>query len=884
MCHIGEQQEQQQEQQRQPIHVEPQQVQQVQQTQQVQQEQQEQQEQREQQNAQRQANAALVQQVTPMTVLQPTQVPPDVPVQEQEPAPLTYKERRERKQKAKKARKKCPVGTSLTYDMVEQLQDRKQQINNSANPHLPLMTQTGTDMKSIFAFCHGHRTKKNSQQPATPADQAWKEADEQFIRDYCTNDLETRRPHLDRIVNELLSMEFSPQVFSPANMRRNMASMKTLAERVIVFRNILRDPVNTLYFEEMDPLRKQMLNQSFPLWEAYSDTLTMVCNKNGVDFNYADYYNQDSLPIIQMGINNTDAMIANYQAQIPHFEQMRANVREEVHDTILENHEEELDAIADLPLAIRDHAATRFVDRRRETQQMWEHLKQDSQLALTQEEQEAPANAFLNRSTVLLQSGEEHQEENRQTMALMRDLSRNQDQVPSWELYNRVRDFTAPRVQQILDCDVDAWKQLSPAELIQHAEQLQTMAEDSSILFDLLATKHPTQLGNGGRPLTLHQELVGQQLHEFDYKCATVQALAERARAFAVLTMSWTEGNIDPECLTEEENAAMRSVWALPEQLMQDKLDTSERQMQQAAQRYHDIRTPGTPACQQWLDDFFHQHSLENYVVITDKFDAVIEEFLTSSDPVMQKARDRIRNNNYKSLAYTPTELKQRGYQKEDIGEKIFRSFGTFLAMEAPQTILSPAQFRQMLLDLGAGAGLSRTDNKPPSEEVQQAVQQNNRGLALYRHVLRAQFDMIARKYGNAMEQITLTEGLDHFCDFTRDFADQQVTIAMVNHYPGFFDFSREEDRLLQARINYYDAMGALVMYSYAFIQSGAVRTDADLHAIMRDCWTKEPACAEARAYLQAHDPTFPHDLIDWTQRVQNHPNVGRAAPNTGTP
>ena len=41
-----------------------------------------------------------------------------------------------------------------------------------------------------------------------------------------------------------------------------------------------------------------------------------------------------------------------------------------------------------------------------------------------------------------------------------------------------------------------------------------------------------------------------------------------------------------------------------------------------------------------------------------------------------------------------------------EIGEAIFRSFESFQRLEATQTLLTPEQYRQMLLDLGAGADM----------------------------------------------------------------------------------------------------------------------------------------------------------------------------------
>lgn len=874
MCHTGEQPEQLQErQQRQPIQMEPQQAQQTQQIQQTQQEQQAQanrlhdlpqQEQSatlEEAHAQQQrnANAALLQRALQIPIPWPHQQAPATPVQEHQPATSTYKRRYEEHKKRKKARAGSPVGTLLTYDIIEQLNDHKKQLDQSIQPFMPFITQVHGDLRGMYAFCHGYQVNRQGE-PATPEDRAWKNADERFILDYNTRNLETRRPHLERIVDELLNLDLSPQTLSAANMQRNMGKIQAMADRMLYIDNIMRDPVNAPFFQEMDPVRKQMLQQSFPVFQAFMTALMMNCQQYGVDFNHATYLGMDKLEVIQMGIDGVVPANALYQAELPAFQQNRTR-----HQVWTKNRAA-LAGIYALPEATWRDASTLAVDHRRDTQATWETLKQDPQLSLTEAEQES---ALLTKSVALLQAGDEHQEANRQTLALMRDLSRNQEAVPAQELYDRTRAFAAPRVQQILDCDIEAWKQLSSAELVQRAEQLQTMADNAVLLPDVLETKHPTQTGHLLRPLALHQELVGQRLHEFDYKCATIRALAEQSRAFALLARSRMDGEIPATCLTGEENA--RPAGVLVEQLLQDKLDASNTQIQQATQRYHDIRTPGTPACQEWMLDFISKHNPTQYFVVSDKFRDVTERLTQSADPEIVQLRQRLCNQHYSSLAYTPSQLQRLGgaYVNNDIREPIFRTFKSFVGMEATQTVLSSEQFEQMMRNLGAGAGLSRTDNEPPSEEARQAIQQNEQGIAVYREVVRAQLDMIARKYGDKLEQITPTEWIDHLADMGRDFVDQQVILSMTERYPGFLNMMDEDDRLLYARIEYFNTLGGMAASFHMQIQAGEIQNATDMQAILQNLVNSLPACANARSYLEVYDPTFHHQQIDWSQRVQ---------------
>ena len=251
----------------------------------------------------------------------------------------------------------------------------------------------------------------------------------------------------------------------------------------------------------------------------------------------------------------------------------------------------------------------------------------------------------------------------------------------------------------------------------------------------------------------------------------------------------------------------------------------------------------------------------------------------------------RLQKQHYYTLNRSQAELKEMGLPNE-IGEAIFRSFESFQRLEATQTLLTPEQYRQMLLDLGAGTdmhngeweeflqeevvdaqGKTKTVVKTvmfpgtPEEELRPALEQNARGLETYKMVVRAQMDMITRKYGNTLEKLPIQELITHYTDIARDFSDAQVAINMATKHPDFLDLSKPEDQLLRKRIEYYSLVGKLALDQLNFMYMGMVNTDEELAGAMSIA-LGDKACQQAKEFLQESDSAFQHQL-DWSQKVQ---------------
>ncbi len=797
-----------------------------------------------------QANEALVAEVRQeLPAVEAAGAAMGAPVQEQEPAPSTWKERRTERKKAEAARKASPAGTAATYDMVEQLKERRKMTNHFAKPYLEQAARKGIDKRYLLSFCQGYR-KNRFGFPASEEDKRRKERDERFLQNFCLGIVDSDGLEVGNIMDDILSTPFSLDMFSPRSLRHNLAELKCLGERLASIQNLKNDYPG--YFQSLqatNPGKWEQIRAAETLGGAFVPLLEAHCRKNGVDTDAAGYLGKDREDTIRDGRESLDTLTETFQAALKEFR--RISVYGEYGDELT---------------SIRGWAA---VD-----EEEHEKLKRMASGEM----------GHLRQADQVFES-------------LMQDLEQNKDQKPSVDLYARTRAFAAPLVQRVMDCYLDYMLDLPVSMLVtSHAEELEKLARESRLASELLRLQHPLHTARRQNRLMLQDELLGSRENEFTYRCAMVQALAKKARMYALLANGTVENmRIGGEYLTEEER---REAGDAPEFMIRQKILDAEEEMQAAKKRYQDVRTPGTEEFKSWAKDIIDRGKLEREV-IDIKYEPVLSEFEKRETPEIQQAMDRIQDKQYYSLEYTKEQAEALG-MTENIGEPVFRSFDPFLKKEATKKLLSPEEFRRMVLDLGAGAGMHcgtwesrkvekvvddngeehmerRTVQHPgtPREELEPAIQKNRAGLAVYKRIMRAQYDMLTRKYGLGLENLDIEDMVDYCNDFFRDFGETQVEDHMVSRFPGFLDLEDEKDKLLFYRIKYYGVVGWGVYALYSHLDPEAaseihplLQSKRDIQKYMQDS-LNDPQVVEAREYLLMHDEYFRDRRVDRYVKVR---------------
>ena len=729
------------------------------------------------------------------------------------------------------------MGTALTYDLVastKQCIDRKAL---SANECPQMQTCSTYDRRVLMAFSKGYQKGKLGGMSAQ--DKANKAADHQFFTDYLTGNLERRKPHLDNMVRELLAVRFTSDMLTARNVRRNMAHYKDIVDKFYSMNDIMNDPVNAPYFNTMDPMTRQALESAFALALPFAGALFNLSSKYGCNLNNGTYISRaQAQDIRQQADAALPRSLSDYrQAQAVHQQEEERQVRQSGGD---------------------------YAARVRQNEELLRQALADSGVTLALAERQAP---WLVKGAALLQAGEEHREENVAVVRMLIQYHQAPGGVPSRELYYRVKDRLAPRVQRILDCDVNALAALPDSALILHAAELNQMLLDVQMLAQLMDSKHHTATARQTSSyLTLGNDLIRYKGPEYAYQSSMIQALAQRARALAVGYMT-EHGGADAACFTKEDQFPAGGIPAWTER----QLAASSQQMEESRTRLHNSALVGQPEYEDRLAQGVKiGKNMAN--LMDDPLSRVIWEYEYGQTPAAQAVRRRLQDENYYSLDYTPQELEARGLPA-NLSESLFRRFGAFLQSRAAQALLTPETLREMLENLAAGAGLHRTapmGQAPNEDALKEASQRNAAGMAQLKQVLSAHFRYLERKYGDQLMSLTPEEIAEHQEDLDADFAFSQVALRLLDSYPDFFtqEIENARDLHFRNRLQYYATMGKILKDMYTILRNAQNREDA-LNR-MKEHWqtTEGPDRAQAYDAMRARHPGFAHP-VRWDQGVQ---------------
>ncbi|MCD7739285.1 MAG: hypothetical protein LUH58_09665 [Lachnospiraceae bacterium] len=811
-----------------------------------------------------------------------------VPVQEESPASMTFKERQQERRKARAARRASPAGSAASYDMVAALRTRDAEKSNSAAPHKELVKKSGVDGRVLRSFSRGYQEKGIiNRRPATEQDRINKEADDRFYEDYCSKDVRRRKPHLERIVNEMINIRFTPQMLTERYLRANMRQIAEISHKMMCLNNVMSDSVNAPFFEKLDPYRKEALERSFQIFVPFEAALLATLQKQGVDFNLRNggFIAEENKEFIEDGEERADSAVQSFQETIGEYERTMADLKAE------QKHRVRI-------------SASSFAAQMDAQEALLERMKP----GLGLEEWEETGRMFRQSHTLFRLN--EPDEQNLATAKTLLEIDRLRGEKPSEDLYNRARALALPRVERIMACDVDDLAFLTDEALMVRNAEINELFMDSMALNDLMEIKHPlvTEGGANGTAPTLRDELVEYRSDEFFYKISMLRGLQERARVLAIDRALEEKDTSWADLLTRQERAA------LDEKQLGDwtwlHLNESEGMLKAARENRARVMAPGTREFQMT----FYQNAVKIKASnkLRDAGNPLLQELAdlwSGKTMEAERIRKRLNEENYYSLKYDKKELaakiEAKEIKNENIEEPLFRSYLSFMGTEAAQKLLTPETAREMILNLGAGAGMYREgewkepaldekgqikrnkhgkavwakapqmDEAEKEERLAKAQEKNERGIAVHREVMRAQFDMLTRRYGNRMEEMTLEEIMLHQAEIARDFQENQLAYHMEDNYPDYLDLTRPEDLLLKKRIEYYNFIGVAMTSAMNFVfephvmyESGQQMQD-ELRKVLKESFDRSSQeIKEAYEWLTANDRAFVHGR-EWSQGVR---------------
>jgi hypothetical protein len=233
----------------------------------------------------------------------------------------TRKERKERERRDKEAKKHNPGADHVSYAALEAFkQVDEEQRNSFSGQTKDRAAAAKVDDRVLKVFSQGYRKDKKGR-PADAEQQQRMMEDQAFLDDYISKDVERRRPHLERMTEEMLAVDFTPDMFTDAYIEQHAAEMKILADRMTYFSNVYSDPVNASFFaglsqERRDLIEARVLGMGAQVGVLMANTLFA----KGVDYNSAQYITRSDV------VTDARSMLGLSRGI---FEQARANTAEQ---------------------------------------------------------------------------------------------------------------------------------------------------------------------------------------------------------------------------------------------------------------------------------------------------------------------------------------------------------------------------------------------------------------------------------------------------------------------------------------------------------------------------------------------------------------------------
>ena len=185
------------------------------------------------------------------------------PAQIQKPAKKTFKQKREDARLDEIAKQRTPVADHVSMHMVESLRSYQDLRDNSFN----LLTEEQkaeaevqqVDLRVLHIFVYGYR-QNAAGEPLDEDERFYMNMDQRFIDDYLSRDAQRRKPHLDRMVDQVLQVNISDDMLTEEYMETHAGELQQKINRMVCMQNVMNDPVNQDYFEALPETTRELLN------------------------------------------------------------------------------------------------------------------------------------------------------------------------------------------------------------------------------------------------------------------------------------------------------------------------------------------------------------------------------------------------------------------------------------------------------------------------------------------------------------------------------------------------------------------------------------------------------------------------------------------------
>ena len=278
---------------------------------------------------------------TNLAPVQATQTAPGQPLQQLPTPKLSMEEKRRNKVKRKQAKRQHPEADESTYEIVTALARRRREIEHSLATvgGAEAVHGHGYDSGVLLDFCQGYKVDKAGN-PASEDDARKMREDKRFLEDYDSKDAQRRKPHLDRMVDEIIRIEVHEWMFEAPYVVEHAAQMRAIAQKILLIENLKKD--NREYFEQLkvnDPLKYGLLDAQDYMGVGISTKLRYAFQTRCVDMNYDTYLAHNDSPKNYMALKETAPQFyAQSRGQME--ERAKAAVQTEINKRIAQRRQE----------------------------------------------------------------------------------------------------------------------------------------------------------------------------------------------------------------------------------------------------------------------------------------------------------------------------------------------------------------------------------------------------------------------------------------------------------------------------------------------------------------------------------------------------------------
>ena len=225
-----------------------------------------------------------------------------------------WKEKREEKKNITQMQKVTgskQLGAT-TCDMSFKIKDSLEQKSNSimylhSTQNQALVAAHNVDTRVAKAFCKGYKQDKHGE-PLNDEEAKKQLEDKRFLDSWISGDVQQRAPYLKEMTNDLLAKEITPAMLKEEYIISHIGELHELSEKLTCFQNIYNDPINRPYFNSLEPVEKDLIeNRILGIYSTFGVLLDTTCKKYGLDFTKGNYID-DCSTAVDFGTRSIDGM------------------------------------------------------------------------------------------------------------------------------------------------------------------------------------------------------------------------------------------------------------------------------------------------------------------------------------------------------------------------------------------------------------------------------------------------------------------------------------------------------------------------------------------------------------------------------------------------